>query len=724
MTEERMSGETLAGTEEWTERLELAIARIEQIAEETAGGTCFVLDTEGSEPRKLTGAPYAEWADYFKRVADFLLLVEEQRRFLAGEERETASLAQWSRRNHALYEDILPERYEASYANPAVAVRMLGDRHGRMGSFLYTELRSLIGFAHEGRTDELVIRLELFLEVYAAFRYELSESGELPAAETIREILYWFVSDYADEAAMTRVRELVCPDDCFAANLIETANLEDLRYLYAYGEYIGENELALARYMNELPEETIATMADTYTEGYRIGFEVTNKDLSKKSTVDIRYPIGMERMIRRAIGNFEKMGLKPVIYRAPSSILYNPSIYKVGFASLSPNRQYEFDHKDDRALFFDKLYANRKLEVMRTAFEHFKEEALGYAGPAVVESFGEPDFAPVNKPESYTLSEAQNALSVEHRSRMGAMQREYILEEERSFTIIAFPIPAVGEVFPELFAETIRINTLDYHKYQRIQEKLIEALNRAEYCEIKGMGKNRTDLVVQLYRLKNPAEETIFENCVADVNIPVGEVFTSPRLAGTNGTLHVTRVYLNGLEYRDLAITFEDGRIKEYSCKNFKTEGENQSFIKENILFRHETLPMGEFAIGTNTTAYVAARRLHVESKMPILIAEKTGPHFAVGDTCYSHAEEVRVYNPDGREIVAKDNEVSLLRKSDPSKAYFNCHTDITIPYDELGELTAVCADGTRIPLLANGRFVLLGTEELNEPLEAFENRA
>lgn len=44
---------------------------------------------------------------------------------------------------------------------------------------------------------------------------------------------------------------------------------------------------------------------------------------------------------------------------------------------------------------------------------------------------------------------------------------------------------------------------------------------------------------------------------------------------------------------------------------------------------------------------------------MPILIAEKMGPHFAVGDTCYSHAEDVKVYNPDGKEIVARENEVA-----------------------------------------------------------------
>ncbi len=273
-------------------------------------------------------------------------------------------------------------------------------------------------------------------------------------------------------------------------------------------------------------------------------------------------------------------------------------------------------------------------------------------------------------------------------------------------------------MFEELFRETIRINTLDYMLYRRVQQTLIDVLDTADYCEIRGCGVNRTDLKVNLYKLRNPEKETIFENCVADVNIPVGEVFTSPVLEGTNGLLHVSRVFLNGLEYRNLAITFEDGMIRDYSCSNFETEEENRRFIRENILARHETLPLGEFAIGTNTTAYVAAKRLGVEAKLPILIAEKMGPHFAVGDTCYSHSEEIRVYNPDGKEIVARSNAISDLRGTRPLEAYFNCHTDITIPYDELGELNAVTKDGVRIPVIREGRFVLPGCEELNRAFE------
>jgi leucyl aminopeptidase (aminopeptidase T) len=260
----------------------------------------------------------------------------------------------------------------------------------------------------------------------------------------------------------------------------------------------------------------------------------------------------------------------------------------------------------------------------------------------------------------------------------------------------------------------VKLNTLDYTTYERIQATIIDTLNKADYVEIKGMNGNRTDLRVELYKLSNPEKETIFENCVADVNIPVGEVFTSPVLEGTNGKLHVSRVFLEELEYKNLEIDFKDGMIADYTCTNFDSEEKNKAYVKENVLFNHETLPMGEFAIGTNTTAYMTAKKYNIESLFPILIAEKTGPHFAVGDTCYSRCEDIAVYNEDGKEIVARDNSVSILRKTNPQKAYFACHTDITIPYDELGSIVAYSKNGESYTIIEKGRFVLEGTDELN----------
>ena len=75
------------------------------------------------------------------------------------------------------------------------------------------------------------------------------------------------------------------------------------------------------------------------------------------------------------------------------------------------------------------------------------------------------------------------------------------------------------------------------------------------------------------------------------------------------------------------------------------------------------------------------------------------------------------VYNPDGKEIVARENEISRLRKEDSQKAYFSCHTDITIPYDELDVITVVRKDGSCVDVIRDGKFAVPGTEPLNQPL-------
>ena len=650
---------------------------------------------------------------YFRRLADIFMMVDET---LKKEEKgalDNRDLSECEEMSWQFYYELLEGNYDRCYANPTVAVELLGEEFGQTLCFLYTELRAAIPYAFEGRKRDITILCELFVQIYNCF-----ESKEGVDKKEVEQIIYWFFHDYSELFVEQSVREMLDPSLDFFTKIVMESDLTDLSYLYRYGEYISSSELMVASYLNSLSEEEIQAMADTYTEGYRIGFEVTGKDLSKKKTVDVRYPIGFERMVRAAIKNFEKMGLKPVIYRDSINSMGNRGNGKKGCFVKSVNRQFEYDHKSDRAFYMDKAFVERRLEVLRTSYEKYKDLAAVYAGPAVIETFGETPFAPVNKAASLNYSEKQQELNVYNANASAQVMNQYIKGEERSFTIIAYPIPAIGRNFKEIFARTVEINTLDYVLYRDMQQKIIDVLDLSDHVHIKGKGKNHTDLTVKIHPLADPAKETAFENCVADVNIPVGEVFTSPVLEGTDGVLHVTKVFLNELGYENLSLTFEDGRIKEYSCSNFASAEENQKYIHENLLKHHDTLPMGEFAIGTNTTAYRMARDFDIADKLPILIAEKTGPHFAVGDTCYSHAEDTPVYNPDGKEIIARDNSVSLLRKEDSSKAYLNCHTDITIPYDELDSIIAVEADGTEHPIILDGRFVVPGTEELNRPLE------
>lgn len=672
-------------------RYELAISRIREM-----------MDEETVEEK---------FRDYFRTVGKFILLIDETNRKLKDGSFEKYSMEELKAWNTKLYEDILADAYNISYGNPAYAVEKLGAEYGSVLSALYAEIRGAISYVYEQNVEYLDILFELFIEVYNQFEGE-------PSIKNIKDTIYWYASDYCDVFVADRILDQVDANRSFAADIIRQSDLTDLRYLYSFGEYISDSELRTAGHLLELDESVIAKMADVYTEGYRIGFVNTGKDLSKKKTVNIRYVLGFERVVKKAIENFEKMGLSPVIYRSGVSMLTKRQHLKIGYYGAIANKQYEYDHRDDQALFLDKKFVERKLEVMQTTYERCKDLASVFAGPACIEMFGEEPFVPEVKEEVLTLSEKQRELSVSFDSRQSQMVNNYIPGDERSFTIIAYPVPEIGDKYEEIFDEIIRINTLDAKVYEKVQQTLIDALDQGTCVRILGGNGNHTDLTIQLHPLKDREKETIFENCVADVNIPVGEVFTSPVLEGTNGVLHVSKVYLNELQYQDLEITFANGMIADYNCKNFERELENKEYIQEHVLHRHATLPLGEFAIGTNTTAYVVAKKYGIEDKMPILIAEKMGPHFAVGDTCYSWSEDIQVYNPNGKEIIARDNSVSILRKEDVSKAYYHCHTDITIPYEELKSITVITKDGKEILLIENGEFVLSGTEILNEPLK------
>lgn len=670
------------------ERYELALERIKMIREEHTVS--------------------AEFQDYFIQAAN---VVEAATEYLDFDYRQY-SMEELEAGNQRLYGELQAEAYEKSYANPQYAEKQLGD-NGKVLSFLYTELLSLHRYAGESRCSELTIHMELLIEIY-----NLYEDQDAFDIREVQKAIYYFYYDYCDVLVPDRTQEMYDARLDRYVQLVEQADLSDLRYLYGYGEAISTNEIRTAQYMNQLSQEEIDRLAFVYTDGYREGFEIAGIDLSKKKYVNLHYAVGQERMIRAAIRQFRELGLEPIIFLPAVSRLNQRQNRRNGVVATPVNRQYDYDHRDDEGIYLDSALMERKLEVLEQSYETYREFMQGYAGPAVVETFGEAPFEPVEKPESIALTKKQQDLTVEYTAQAGRLVNRYINRETYSFTIIAYPSPEIGNEFEEIFRETTKINTLDKKLYRTIQEVMINELNQAEFVRVQGIGKNRTDMKVMMHIMEHPERETNFENCLADVNIPVGEVFTSPRLTGTEGCLNVSEVYLNDLKFVDLELHFKDGKITDYTCGNFDQEEANIRFVKENLLQNRETLPIGEFAIGTNTTAYVMANRYQIVYKLPILIVEKMGPHFAVGDTCYSYSEENRLFNPDGKEIVAKDNECSILRKEDESKAYFHCHTDITIPYAEIGSIRSVHADGTEVEIMRNGRFVLPGTEELNRPLD------
>lgn len=668
------------------------------------------------------------YRDYFVRTGEFLLqldkVIEKVKSGMPISESCTAGELQQI--NAALYQDVMPENYETSYCNYEYTRQMFGEKIAENEiedidkreylfadylTFLCYEFHGLIAAAFEGRVVDLTVWFELFVEVYGIFE-------DFTSVKAVKDAIYYFEHDYAEFFMDYRVREKMDPILSFATDIVMKCEDGDNSYLYEYGEYIGKNELETEAFLRRMSSEKVASIARTYTEGFRQGFAAAGIDMSKKKHVNIRYSIGMERIVKAAILQFRDMGLEPLCFRYDTNRINRIRMNRIGYVGTPVNKQMDYDHQMDQALFLDRKLMERKLEIMRGAYEKYRYEASVYAGPACIEIFGETPFEPVSKPGQLTLSKKQQELGVEYTNELSQIVNEYIPGDEYSFTIIAYPMPEIGDNYEEIFEQIIRINNLESNAYRPIHQTIIDELDQAEWVHVIGQNGNQTDMKVMLHVLERPETETNFENCLADVNIPLGEVFTSPKLTGTHGVLNVSEVYLNDLKYVDLKLTFEDGKIRTYTCKNFDREEDNIKFVKDNLLGGRETLPIGEFAIGTNTTAYVLANKYNMVYKLPILIVEKMGPHFAVGDTCYSWSEENILHNPDGKEIVAKDNECSILRKTDISKAYFNCHTDITIPYDEIGGIYSVHADGTKVAIIENGRFVLPGTEMLNEPFK------
>lgn len=624
---------------------------------------------------------------------------EFEEMLLHDEKLESYSLEQLQKLFSQFYADVMPcaNGYEASFANPDYAVAHFGNEMGQLLSVICSTFLSYRYYARIGAYSLLKENNDLFKKLF-----DLWQNNGLD----YDQVLSSYKGYVLNELEMKTLMNLYInndPDFKIFRNLLESLDYSDPRYLYRFGIYVDENSLRMSRFIAEYPEKELMSIAKYFVDAYLVSFERMGKDYKKKELVRLVFPLGMERLAVMVMEELRKFGLTSII-GMPRSRGYN--------------EQFHYDHRYDQALCFDQDYADTSFRIFKDAMDLMTPTFKKQSGTMLITLFGEQPFIPVPKETAVTMNEEQDKIQRLHNNRIQRLYFEKMPRQETSFSIIAFPSTEIGDKFEDIFKDTLELNYLDSMHYARLQEKIIELLDQAEHVHIKGVPGNDTDIIVQLQHINDPAKETNFENCVADVNIPVGEVFTSPRLTGTNGTLHVEDIYLQNVRFYNLKIHFKDGMVSDYSCTNYDSNEKNRNFVFENLLKPHKSLPIGEFAVGTNTKAYRMAKKYDIQYLLPILIIEKMGPHFAIGDTCFSFQEDHPHYGLlSKKRIIAVENEKSCLRKTNPQEAYFAKHCDITLPYDMLHEIAAVKKDGTRLPIIQNGRFVVPGTEELNIPL-------
>lgn len=649
----------------------------------------------------------SELDHYIQKSSSFILemakLMEE-----VGEAYFTEhSFEQLLELNRNYYQDIIGDAYQVSYANPAFCSERFQEKKGQILAYLYTQIRQFVAFAFEKDQASMTWNMEVFIKCMRSIK----ENGkEEDLIEIVRKDA---LEDIEDKLELSYLRRFSNEFDCYS-KIIKNIDLTDTRYIFRYGMYISDNEVKLLDFFAQVEPSIVKNLARTYVEAFVRGFERNDVDLAKKRTVNMGYQIGFEAMMKEAYQLLQEHHLEPLVYYDVKGVA-RPRIM-----NTKPSKQMEYDHRFDDALYFTTELAEVMMKTWEKIFARHEESLRQFAGPAIVEVFGEKPFVPVSNDYAISYSKEMQSMKSDYTNSYQSLFSNYLPGSDYSFVLISYPLPEISPSFStyqEIFYDTMEVNNLDEEKYMKIQQTIIEALDQGAAVHISGRNGNRTNLRVALNTNLDLRTQTNFNNCTADVNVPVGEVFTSPKLEGTNGILHVKEVYLNGLLYKDLEIHFTEGVMSSYTCKNFEEEEKNIKYVMENLTQPHQFLPLGEFAIGTNTTAYAMAKRHGIERIIPILIGEKMGPHFAIGDTCYTWSEDTKVYNPDGREIVARENERTCLRKSDPKKAYTYKHTDITIPYSELDAIVVENRDHSTTDIIRQGRFVLENTQELNEPL-------
>ena len=156
------------------------------------------------------------------------------------------------------------------------------------------------------------------------------------------------------------------------------------------------------------------------------------------------------------------------------------------------------------------------------------------------------------------------------------------------FLTMRWPSPAIAqksgmstEAFENYFFQVCDLN---YELMCNAMNPLMARMNAADEVHIVGDG---TDLRFSIRDI--PAVK-----CSGNLNLPDGEIFTSPVRNSVNGTVHYNvSSTLNGFHFENIQFIFKEGRIMEACC--------NDTVRLNRVLDTDEGARyIGEFALGLN----------------------------------------------------------------------------------------------------------------------------
>ncbi|MGN0961165.1 MAG: aminopeptidase [Christensenellales bacterium] len=171
-----------------------------------------------------------------------------------------------------------------------------------------------------------------------------------------------------------------------------------------------------------------------------------------------------------------------------------------------------------------------------------------------------------------------------------------------------------SEKFAEFF---FNVCTLDYAKMDKKMDPLKELMEKTDKVRIETPTTNLQFSIKGLPAIK----------CSGQCNIPDGELYTAPVKDSINGTIvfNVPAVN-NGVEYNNIRLTFENGKIVDFDCNN-------KEKFREILDTDEGSRYMGEFSFGLNPYCVTSLKDILFDEKMSSSI------HMAIGssyDDCYN----------------------------------------------------------------------------------------
>jgi len=190
-----------------------------------------------------------------------------------------------------------------------------------------------------------------------------------------------------------------------------------------------------------------------------------------------------------------------------------------------------------------------------------------------------------NAYETADVSDAQKRLYSVHYGQPVHMD---IRVPKTKWVVLRYPSPGMAqlagmstEAFEDFY---FKVCTLDYSKMSRAMDPLVELMERTDRVRITGKG---TDLSFSI-----KGQKAI--KCDGRLNIPDGEVYTSPVRDSVEGVLQYNTPSLyQGLTHENVRLVFKQGKIVEAT-------GNLTQALKDILDTDEGARYIGEFAIGVN----------------------------------------------------------------------------------------------------------------------------